>query len=209
MLSYSRDVSLIRFIDNHLLPTNFNMEFHLHVNEDAEEDDICFALQKFEYWLDNHVTGSIAIAYDNDVAFNMVMDGNVVQIGNPLMITPEDPTDGHMLVLFASKLNAFASGAFIVDVSQIGLAEGGIANTIMGDPSVALPTMDEWIKTPNWFAVPWWDRDDSSQIDSLAPEDADLNEVPEWASSLDFLGEPTPKHPLIIPGDFEPKIVGD
>ncbi len=206
MVSYTQEAEFIRFIGNHLIPSKFVMDFHLEISDEADELMVCSALEKFEFWVNNYVDGCLAISHDNDEALQMVLSDGETRIGNPLMLTADNPSDGHILSLFVCKFNAFAKGAFSVDMANIHMEDGGLSNTILGNPLSTLPSMEEWIDTPNWFDEPWWNRPDSSTIDTHAPVGTNFNERPKWAKLL-VVSEEIQKNVMVIPGKFSPKVV--
>ncbi len=207
VISHGCRISLIRFMNNRLVPTSFTLDLTLEFSADFEQDDLDFALDKFEYWIENHVNDCVAVAYDNEMAFSMLLEGHSVRVGNTLMITPTEPDDIGLLMVLASKMNAFSKGVFTVEFSRFLPERDGLTVGFTGNPSNLLPPMDKWINGKNWFKHPWWNRDDCSTIDSVMPEGSDPKELPDWASNLDFLREEPTAPPIIIRGNFTPTII--
>lgn len=208
-ISYTFGTSLVRIIDTVLIPSKLNVEVEL---EFLDEEMVELALRKIEYWLDNFVSKSIVFSAMNMSAIDMVLDENrAPRVQNFLMITPDEPTDDHLAMIFQSKLQALADGALAIGMIKISSDNSaGLSFTYVGDSEEELPSMEEWIRGDNWFREPWWCRNDASMIDTIAPEGSDLTEIPAWALSLDFLGQEVARpEAIIINADFEPTIIDD
>jgi len=131
------------------------------------------------------------------------------RLHNHLMITPCEPTDEHLAVLFQSKLQAISNDTMNFSYVRIETKANGLVFTYVGDWQVDLPAMDDWFDTkPYYFDVPWWQRDDASTMDILAA-DADLAQPPPWAYRFDFIENAYNPQQLdnVVRGAFKPKII--
>jgi hypothetical protein len=214
MLEFNFKISLVRLLDNTFIPSRIKVRAQTFITDDADEEKIEAAFVKIEYWLDRIVNRSIAFSQGNPSALEMLIDqGGINRTANMLMLTPDDPVDQLLAVLFQSKFTALSAGALTfgaVRVSSDNVA--GLSFTYMGDNEGMLPTMEKWIgQKRSFFEVPWWERDDASTLDVRPLEDADLTKPPEWAYSLDFLlradDEEDQKQPTILRPTFRPKII--
>lgn len=208
---YSFSTTLCRLIGTIMLPSQMTINLGLELLTD-DDDEISFALQKIAYWMENYVSRSIVVSCMNAQGFDVLLDENSApRLDNKMMVTAQEPTDHHLMFIFQSKLNALADNAFIVTDIEIESSDAqGLRFTFMGSGEDQLPEMEEWIPGPNWFDQPWWNRNDISMIDTVATEGTDLKVRPQWASTLDFLRETSDDQPaVVIPGDWEPRIVGD
>jgi hypothetical protein len=207
-IHYTFQTTLVRFIENMMLPSHLTMKAEV---EFIEEDNIDFALQKIEYWLDNFVAKAVVFCANNATAMDSLLDEQKApRLQNYLMVTPEEPTDDVLAMIFQSKLQALANGAMAIGMIEVTSDNSaGLGFTYVGDGEDELPAMDEWIMGANWFSVPWWCRNDASMIDTMAPEGADLSVAPGWAMDLEFLrkGESNAPEALIIKANFKPKII--
>lgn len=208
-VDYSFDVSFCRLVGKQLLPSKLTVKLGIEISTD-EDTDIGFALDKMKHWMNNYVSRAVVVSAMNTDGFKLLLDEeNKPRLENPLMVTPAEPTDHHLMFIFMSKITALSDGALEVVRIEITSSDAqGLSFTYVGDGEGQLPDMDEWIPGPNWFAVPWWHRDDISMIDTVAPEGADLTHRPAWASTLDFLRSDTQEQAaIVITGDWEPKII--
>jgi hypothetical protein len=208
-VDYSFDLSLCRLVGKQLLPSKMTLKLGIEILAE-EDEDIKFALDKMKYWMDNYVSRAVAVSAMNSEGFQMLLDEeNKPRLENPLLVTPCEPTDHHLMFVFQSKITALSDGALEVVRIEITSSDAqGLAFTYIGDGEGQLPDMEEWIPGPNWFTQPWWSRDDISMIDTVAPEGADLTARPSWAATLDFLRPEAPEHAaIVINGDWEPKII--
>jgi hypothetical protein len=207
-IHYNFKFSMCRLLDDMLIPSTISVKAEVDIIDDAL---VTLAFRKIEYWLTNIVGASLAISAGNAVGFDLALDSdNVPRLRNHLMITPDEPSDDHLCLLLQSKLQALAAGAFAVGTIELSsdTAEG-LVFTYVGDCEEDLPDMEGWIDGPTWFDRPWWMRDDGTVFDTLAPEDADLSEKPNWAIDLGFLANDAPREAVIIKGNFRPQIIKD
>lgn len=206
-VSYNFKTSINRLVENILVPSMLAVKCEVEIL-DLERVDV--ALRKIEYWLDYYVRNAIAISASNTNGFDMILDENKTpRLQNSLMITPGEPTDEHLAMIFQSKLQALGCDNLMFGAITVSSDDSaGLVFTYVGDSESELPTMENWISAPTWFDKPWWRRDDASMIDTQAPDGSDLTETPPWAHSLDFL-EKIGNNPeaIIIKADFEPKII--
>lgn len=208
-VNYTFDVSLCRLVGTMMLPSKMVLKLGIEIMAE-DEDELQFALTKIRHWMDNYVSRSIAVSAMNTEGFNMLLDDkHKPRLENPLMVTPLEPSDHHLMFIFQSKIAALSGGALDVVTIEITSSDAqGLAFTYVGDGEGQLPDMDEWIPGANWFSVPWWHRDDISMIDTVAPEGSDLSLRPSWAQTLDFLRQDdTERTAIVINGDWEPKII--
>ncbi len=204
-IHYTFKVSINRLVETLLVPSTLNVKCEVEII-DGEKLDL--ALRKIEYWMDYYVDHAIVVCAGNTTGFQMILDDkNTPRLQNSIMVTPDEPTDDHLAMIFQSKLQALAAGSLALGAITVSSDDSaGLVYTYVGDSEEELPPMDHWINGPTWFDVPWWMRDDASMIDTQAPEGADLNEIPNWAHSLDFLDR-VGSNPEAIIIDFEPIII--
>lgn len=206
-IHYTFDFSLCRLIDNLIVPSTCKVKAEVDI---LDENLVELAMRKINYWLDSVVSGCIAVAANNSIAFQMLLDENSTpRLQNPMMICPDEPTDSNLCVLLQSKLQALAGGAFAVGVIELSSDNAeGLGFTYVGDSEDILPKMSEWINGPTWFDVPWWERDDASTFDTIAPEGSDLSEKPVWAYDLGFVArDMMPQEAIVLKADFQPRII--
>ena len=203
---YTFEFTMCRVAENMLLPSTIRVKADVNI---IDEDMIDTALRKINYWFDEYVSRSIAVPADETL--KIVLDeNNSPRFLNPLMITPYDPTDSHLCMLFQSKMQALANGAFAIGMVEITSDNaGGLTFTYIGDSEDDLPSMEEWITGgKTWFDKPWWCRDDASTFDTQAAPDSDLTQKPAWAIDLGFLERnDTMQDTIVLKGDFVPKSI--
>jgi len=205
-IRYAFKFSICRLLDNVLVPSNISVTAEINIIDD---DHVESMLRKINYWIDEYVMGSIAIPA-TELGLSLVLnEKNTPRLQNHLMITPGIPTDEHLCILFQSKLDALAAGAFKIGMIEVTSDNSeGLIFSFIGNHEEVLPTMEEWIVGQTWFDLPWWERDDSSTIDTLAPPDSDLSVKPAWAVDLSFITRQNDmSEAIIMRGDFQPRIV--
>jgi hypothetical protein len=209
LVNYTFDVTFCRLIGLQMLPSKMSLKLGIAILSE-DDDEMQFALTKINHWLDDVVSRAVVVSAMNSEGLQMLLDAdNKPLLENPLMITPLEPTDHHLMFIFQSKIIALSDGALDVFTVEINSSDAsGLSFTYIGDGDGQLPDMDEWIPGPNWFSVPWWGRNDISMIDTVAPEGADLSNRPVWARTLDHLREnDMGQTAIVINGEWEPKII--
>lgn len=205
---YSFKASFCRVVSDALLPTRMKIRVGIEI---IDEEELEYALTRINHWVEHFLSRVIAVGCQDTNAFEMLLDEDGhPRLDNPIMVTPQPPTDAHLMVLFQAKIEALAEGAFLISsVDGESNNASGLTVTYLGDTQSALPEMSDWLAGPSWFTTPWWNRCDVSMIDIVAGEEADLSIRPAWASNFDFLKETEVVPAQIIIGDFEPKLVKD
>ncbi len=213
-LHYTFDVRFVRLVDRTFLPAKMNVRAEIMFDEDAADFEIELAFSKIRYWLDNFVSRSIVFRRENDYARAILIDENGMnRTGNFIMLTPSEPTDEHLAVLFQAKMAAIATGTVGFGPLEV-KSDGptGISVMFAGDAMERLPTMEEWVGDgANYFETPWWTRADTSMLDiQQVPEGADLTRRPSWASGFemfDALLQNEDSEPVVLRPTFKPTVV--
>lgn len=214
-LSFSIDVKMIRLLNNILVPTELHLSASIERSEEASDYDMELGIAKCRYWLEHVVTKTIAFNKDNDLAVEMFIDpeARTPRVANIFMLTPGEPRDELLGMIFQAKLTALSGGAFTVEAMNVESDNlNGLCFTLGGNhAAVFLPTtMEAWLGAESYFDVPWWMRDDRSTLDVYLTEDADVTTPPAWASSLNFLDKRTKKvedNMTVIRPEFKPTII--
>jgi len=212
IVKYSLDVKTLRIMDNEISPCNFKLKCEIINASDANIPgiDIKFTLMKIRFFFEEIISNGIIWSVDNewanDVFFN---DDGVCTLGNIPVITPYDPTDDHLAILFQSKMNAFAATGMEFNFVELEPTDNDVSFLFVGDAEEVLPTVEEWLGERRYFDKSWWSRDDYSSLDIIPDDDADLNDKPDY--SLDFLKEHLMpkeiKNAKIIKPEFKPQII--
>lgn len=204
-------IKVIRVMENILIPSIIRFKMEFIPMETAEENDIDVSFAKMRYWLDNVINKSIIFAHDNESAITMFIDdkGNNTRAANVLVLTPEEPNDQHLAVIFQAKLQALAGNSMAFGPVEVKSDNQlGLTFTFVGDSRSILPKMSDWVGERSFFDKPWWDRDDGSTLDVLPPDDADLTVKPAWAFDFDFLDkQKTKPNGVIVRHEFRPKVI--
>lgn len=192
LVSYlTLETRFTRVTDKTFMPSVIKIKCEIMYAEDEDfpEHMTSVAFNKVKFWFDHYVTGSVVFCRDNDYASSIfVQDGKQV-VKNTMILAPDEPSDGVLSALFLSKMNALANGCLWFTTLEIESNKDGLNFLFLGNPRSALPTPEQWLGDRNYFTVPWWERDDSSSIDVIPPDDDDLSVIPAFAKSLDFLAD--------------------
>ncbi len=207
-ISFSIDISLMRFIGNTLIPSLLSLNVAIERGEDADDNAIELALTKWRYYLDNIISKGIAFSKDNSQAMDILIDENgTSRTSNLFILTPQEPSDEMLGSLFQAKFNALGEGNLIASSVEIASDNlHGLSFTLIGDHSTFLPTtVEEYLGGPSFWEKPWWMRDDASSIDVLKmSEDAPS---PSWAYSLDFLDRTAKTKSILTRPVFRPTVI--
>jgi hypothetical protein len=211
-MHYNFKTTMVRIIENHLVPANLRVKVEFAANPEASAEDIGRVWNKIDYWLAT-TNECVAIWASNPLAVATMVSAEThkPQFANPIMILPGEPTEEVIGYALQAKLTAL--GEDVVAFGSIEMENvdaNGIVFNIIGNPDKMLPNMVEWMGEGNWFDKPWWHRDDGSMLDAQPGEDDSLVDIPEWAYSWDFLGKrPKPSAGVVISGRFKPRLVTD
>lgn len=171
------------------------------------------AVTKFNFFIDEILSDAIFISMYDDWATEHIIKEGELTLNNNIIACPFVPTDDKIAILIQSKLSALGKGYVIVNNLTIETDNpSGMYFTHIGQPSLVLPTMEEWIGTHSYFDKPWWERDDGSTYDLTPEPDADLSQTPPYAYSLDFLAKTfnyngNDAHNKVIRPNFRPVII--
>jgi hypothetical protein len=190
-VDFDFDFSVVRVMEDQILPTRLNGVAHIVIGPDADEEMVNNGIERVQFWIRQIVDGAIMFCPHNDIAMSMIYGEEGPRFTNLIIMTPDEPLDEHIAVLVKSKLTALGAGAFIVSSIRVKSSDaGGLNFKFSGDDTEQLPEMGDWVTVPNWFKVPWWRRCDGSTIDLSPSEKDDIKDVPEWSLNLDFLTQP-------------------
>ena len=214
MIDFSQKITLVRFLGETMLPARLTMRAEVFANENAKEIDFDVTFAKIKFWFETVVSRSVVFARSNTTAMNMLVNElGKPRVVNHLMLTPFEPTDEHLAVLFQSKMGALSDGAIEFGSIRVEPEDGGLVFTYVGHWHDDLPPMEDWFNTkPYYFEQPWWQRSDASTLDVIAA-DADADQQPAWAYKLDFIDHAIrPKtsdkpEEVVIRGAFRPKVI--
>jgi hypothetical protein len=201
-------VKLIRMIDNMLFPSKIRFKMEIIP---MGTDDIDKIFNKMKFWIDKVANNSIVFSNINANAIEMFINqtASKPRINNSIILTPEEPNDQHLAVIFQAKMQALAGQNLIFGPVEIRSDNQlGLEFTFVGNANHVLPTMDKWVGERSYFAEPWWNRDDGSSLDVLPTPDADLNDKPSFAFNFDFLDKKSiPFKDVVVRPVFKPVVI--
>jgi len=209
MISFEQEITMVRLMEDHFLPSQISIKAQIYPLKGSNDQDLEIAFQKVSFWLDNVVSRCIAFKRSNEAAQKMLISEGKNNSSNMLMLTPEEPTDEMMAILFQAKMTALSEHKIAFGSVEIKSNNWtGLRFTFLGDASESLPNMDEWVGSPNYFDEPWWNRDDASTLDVVIDSSTDTTTKPAWAYKLDFIANAIrPAHETIARPIFKPKII--
>lgn len=94
----------------------------------------------------------------------------MLDLGNPIMMTPGTPTDDLLVRLLHAKANSIFDGDFVVD--EMVLSESSRNTKYMFDMGMAygLPEQKDFVGKNPLHNVPWWERNDCDTCDLEVPK---------------------------------------
>ena len=217
-VSFKTSVNAIRVIDRELLSASIRLRMDI-ANQDVDTtQDSVFrsqvAMAKMRYWLDECLSNSVMFSRDNDWAVNTFLSTSPENLGtsNPVTILPGDPTEDLLVQVIQSKLQSLVGSSMTIGNVELEIEDGhGLMFTYVGDGELELPTNEEWVGEHCYFGRPWWCRDDASTMDIIAGEDDDVEDLPSFAYSLEFLADAlrpsTAPSAQIVRPDFRPHVI--
>lgn len=189
VIDYNQTLSLIIVRGGSMMPSHLTIRAEVMPDETAEEIDFDVAFAKIKFWFETIVSHSVVLCRNNKNVTDILLqsDGRPRMV-NHMMMTPFEPTDEHLAVLFQSKMTALSGGMLQFGCVRVESdISNGLVFTYVGDWEKDLPAMKDWFDvTPYYFERPWWTRDDASVTDFLI-DGADVAVFPPWAFKLDFI----------------------
>lgn len=211
----------IRVTDRQLTPVKFKVATELYPSDEDEPENyqtkVINILAKLRYFVDNVLDGSLLLAGDNEWALEAFLDEDGNPVANNVIMMPDGSTTACLAALLQSKFRALANGGFDFTFVQVKASDSkGLAFTFVGDGSLELPEMADWVGELNYFSKPWWERDDASTLDvcllhkTLMDEEVDLDNPPKFAYSLSFLTQPGANEDTeqkVVRPEFRPRVI--
>lgn len=204
-----KTLNCVRFVHDHILGCSINMVFDYAINPEGDPEEMVFAWRKIEYFMDS-LEQIMMVHAGNPLSVSVSIDSTTqsCRFANPIMLTPEEPTEDHFATLLLSKLNKLGAGSISFGGVEVeSLENHGIIVAVSGFTGDDLPTMVNWMGPNNWFDQPWWARDDGSTYDAFAPEETDVSQRPDWAYDWEFLREKPRAAGLVLNAGFKPRLV--
>lgn len=198
IIKYTQKFSAIKVLDTELFPVWLTVSTDLISDISIESSEFKLGIAKLDFWFTNIVQNSLMFSLENDWAIDLDPPQNL-----PL-VTPYEPTDEVLALLFNCKCNALAAGAFEVSFFTVEDGASSLSFTYADDEMPNLPSFD---KDRSFFSQPWWHRGDSSTFDIMPSENDDITKPPDFFFSLDFLKEKSCGPAEIIRPSFKPTII--
>lgn len=194
-LHYNQEFKATRIIDKIIYPTHFKVEADVWLEmDDLSQEDrdyyINLALVKINFWMTQVLDNSVIFSKKNTFAWDFLMKNGRPSVENSTVVCPQEPADDHIAMLLQSKLTSLSKEyAIFGGVTVTSDNSRGLSFTFVGSASEVLPDMKSWVGDRSYFDHPWWDRDDASTFDTVPEKTENLDEKPDYAYNLDFLGE--------------------
>src|SRR5580765_4142327 len=107
IIDFSHKFSLIRCLGDAMLPVRLKLRADVFASDTAQEIDFDITFAKIKFWFETVVSRSVVFTRSNSNALTMLIgEHGKPRITNHLMVTPFEPTDEHLAVLFQSKMGA-------------------------------------------------------------------------------------------------------
>ena len=216
-VSFKTSLRAIRVIDRELQAVKMNLRMDF-ADQETDDSQAVFrsqvAMAKIRYWLDNCVEDCVMFNRDNDWAMGALLTVDEVSDGitNKVMILPDDPGEDILLQIFQSKLQSLVGASMRIGVMELDIEDGnGFHFTYVGDGELDLPSNEEWVGELAYFNKPWWARNDASMMDVMATEESDLQTLPTFSYSLDFIADALRPEDApsahVVRLDFRPRVI--
>lgn len=214
-ITKNKSFNAVRVSDNKLVPTKISFKADIIIDdEDSDEYEarMAIGLAACDYWIDHVANNSVMFDIDNVWAITTFLDDDgLPTVFNTAMMLPGEPNDALLASIIQAKLNALANGAFNVGAIEVQSTDSNLSFMFAGDGKLSLPTIEEWIGEHSYFSEPWWNRKDASAMDVVPAPDADLNNPPPFAYSLEFITEmmrpPNLPSALVVRPEFRPIVI--
>lgn len=215
-LTYDKKVNVIRCIGDRFYPSELKIKLQFQILHEFDDYFLTVLIGKMDYFFDFVVTDSIIVDKNNDSMTDVILDGDGFPIkGNNVILTPGDPSDALLSILFQSKMTAISGDFLDIYASEVSSSNTlGISTKFLGYGPDYLPTQSDWFGENSWYDQPWWMRPDASTMDAenfhttnleIPPFNRTFDEIEELISEID-----NPTNVVVVDFEgFKPRIVED
>lgn len=165
-MTFDVELSGIRIFDNILIPAPVNLEFEFiplmaHKNDFKNKVLQDMAFDKINFWVNEICHGSVYVSSQNEWGVEAAS-----QMGNNIILTPDDPMDDLLAILFHAKISAICSDMFLIKGIKLdGFPNSRVKYTfVLNEEGYPLPNMEEFIGIKSMSPC-WWNRDDPTTFD--------------------------------------------
>lgn len=167
-MTFSISLEGIRIFDNILIPSPLNLEFEflpIRARKNNLENQILqdMTYEKMTFWLDNVCPGSVYVSSTNIWGLDMA-----TELGNNLVMTPDEPMDDLLAILFHAKISAILKDYFIIQNMRVdGFPASRVKyDFVLTNEGYPLPNMVDFIGDEAREKEPcWWHRSDPTTFD--------------------------------------------
>jgi len=191
IMQYERNFSLIKIYKNNIIPCNMQLTSDIYLNLDNLDindhkklnDNFDYYLNKLSVFFEYTLNNSLVFDKNNQWAFNTFINtkDNEKLVSNNIILTFNEPTNDHLILLLHSKLNNLCDN--ILEFYSLTLSDDNSRNisfTFVGD-SEKIISNEEWIENC-YHDKPWWSRNDFSTIDLKKTEN---NKEPYYMNNIE------------------------
>lgn len=165
---------IIRLIGNRLEASFCDLDLDISINNKNSKNTAPIRMKAIKMWIESFVDGCVCYDATTDIDIGMLSE-----VSNHIMMCHDEPHDHILLQLLHTKLSTIGGDEIIITASSLSSDTGeGFSCRVSGSIGECLPSMKEWIGDKNYHQSPWWYRDDSSTIDLIPGDDADLGDIP-------------------------------
>lgn len=205
---------IIRSFGNTIDARQASMKIELlRDDDDHSQEDFELLISRCRTWFSEVVSNSLIFSINNTYAFKCIFEDGIQVSNNFPMITPGDPTDDMLCMMFQAKLNAFAEGMAasfgVVELHTVRPPMDDITSVYCGWAYDDLPAMVDWIGEKAYHTAPWWARNDGSTMDLVPDPEDDLLTPPEQGYDMSYLTSRYSRKSaeVVIPSAFNPKVI--
>jgi len=193
-LQYEKNFTLLKIYKNSILPCNMHLTSDIYLNLDILDindheqinNNFDYYLNKLSVFFEYTLNNTVVFDKNNNWAINSFIDlkKNEKLIENNIMLTINEPTNDHLVILLHCKLNSL--GENILEFYSLTLSDDksrDVSFTFVGDSRklIQLIPEDDWFKN-TYHEEPWWLRSDFSTIDLKKLDDI---KTPYYVNSVE------------------------
>lgn len=206
IVTYTTTFRGLRVFDRSLYPVKWKLRTELFADGAESDYAVNVVFTKLNYFFQEIVNDSVFHAVDNRWAAKSLR-----KTDNNIVLTPFDPSDSHLALLFQAKMNAIGNGHVRFGVVELESDNDfGLSFMFIGEANLYLPDMTDWIGDDPYFSsLPWWHRSDGSTMDARPRKPQEITGPPDFVHDLTFLTEDIPNDAPadVIRPDFKPKVI--
>lgn len=172
---YKNNFNIIKIFDSKIISEKIEINTEIVFDQESIERNVFEDyINLLNFFFNKIINNSICIEKNNEI-LNFLIDREtcVRKINNNIILINDQPYDDHLLLYIHSKLGHLGNNILFFPYTMFKKENSNVNYSFLGDATIELPEMKEWIGENSYHDKPWWCRNDFSTIDLVKKENID------------------------------------